>query len=45
MNTVSSEQLKAWQMLYCGGSKPVVDALVGVQREVGIKLRVEKFDW
>ena len=42
---VSSEQLKTWQMLYCGGSKPVVDALMGVQREFGIKLRVEKFDW
>jgi len=44
-NRVSSEQLKTWQMLYCGGSKPVVDALAGIQLEFGINLRVEKFDW
>jgi len=45
LNQVSSEQLGTWQMLYCGGSQPVVEALASVQREYGIKLRVEKFDW
>ena len=39
------EQIARWQMLYCGGSKPVVDALEAIRDEFGIKLKVEKFDW
>ena len=37
--------LATWQMLYCGGSQPVVDALEGIERTYGLRLRVEKFDW
>ena len=32
-------------MMYCGGSQPVVDALTGIENDIGITLRVEKFDW
>ena len=34
-----------WQMLYCGGSQPVVDALRGIERDFRVQLRTEKFDW
>ena len=33
------------QLLYCGGSKPVLDDLKKYQHKFGIKLAVEKFDW
>ena len=45
VRAVGVERLVTWQMLYCGGSQPVVDALESVEREYGVKLRVEKFDW
>ena len=38
-------RLRTWQMLYCGGAQPVVDALREISKRYGIKLRVEKFDW
>lgn len=34
-----------WQMLYCGGSQPVLDALKDFKRKFGVGLVVEKFDW
>ena len=34
-----------WNMLYCGGSQPVVDQLKAFKRKFGIGLSVEKFDW
>jgi hypothetical protein len=34
-----------WNMLYCGGSQPVVDQLKAVKHKFGISLSVEKFDW
>ena len=34
-----------WNMLYCGGSQPVLDKLKAFGREFGIGLSVEKFDW
>jgi len=37
--------LKTWEMLYCGGSKPIVDSLKHVSKEYEIDLRIEKFDW
>jgi len=42
---VGADRLATWQVLYCGGSQPVVDSLKAVERSYGIKLRVEKFDW
>ena len=42
---VGAAQLATWQMLYCGGSQPVVNALDDIYRKYGIKLRIEKFDW
>jgi hypothetical protein len=42
---IGAERLSTWQMLYCGGSQPVVEALQSVRRRYGVKLRVEKFDW
>lgn len=34
-----------WNMLYCGGSQPVLDQLKAFKRKFGIGLSVEKFDW
>jgi len=34
-----------WNLLYCGGSQPVVDQLKAFKRKFGIDLSVEKFDW
>lgn len=34
-----------WQMLYCGGSHPVLDSLKDFKRKFGVGLVVEKFDW
>jgi len=34
-----------WQMLYCGGSAPVVRSLKNINKTLGIDLKVEKFDW
>ena len=34
-----------WQMLYCGGSAPVVNSLNTINKTLGIDLKVEKFDW
>jgi len=34
-----------WNMLYCGGSQPVLDQLKAFKRKFGIALSVEKFDW
>eukprot|EP00581_Thalassiosira_minuscula_P014928 CAMPEP_0183730492 /NCGR_PEP_ID=MMETSP0737-20130205/32987_1 /TAXON_ID=385413 /ORGANISM="Thalassiosira miniscula, Strain CCMP1093" /LENGTH=858 /DNA_ID=CAMNT_0025963009 /DNA_START=206 /DNA_END=2782 /DNA_ORIENTATION=- len=34
-----------WNMLYCGGSQPVLDQLNALERKFGIGLSVEKFDW
>ena len=42
---LTEDRKSKWQMLYCGGSQPVVDALAGIERDFGVKLRVEKFDW
>jgi len=42
---IGAERISTWGMLYCGGSQPVVDALEEVQRNCGIELKVEKFDW
>jgi hypothetical protein len=37
--------LKKWQLLYCGGSKPVLNSLQHTSLKYGVKLRTEKFDW
>jgi len=37
--------MKHWQMLYCGGSTPVVKSLKEIQLKYDIDLKVEKFDW
>ena len=42
---IGPHRIATWGMLYCGGSQPVVDALRGIENDVGIALRVEKFDW
>lgn len=36
---------KNWNMLYCGGSQPVLDQLKDFKHKFGIGLSVEKFDW
>merc|ERR1719215_103920 len=41
----SREIIKTWQMLYCGGSAPVVNNLKNIHDEYGIDLKIEKFDW
>jgi len=42
---IGVQRLATWQMLYCGGSQPVVDALESIQADYGLSLRIEKFDW
>jgi len=37
--------LQTWQMLYCGGSNPVVSKLKEISTTYKIDLRIEKFDW
>ena len=37
--------LQTWQMLYCGGSNPVVSKLKDISTTFKIDLRIEKFDW
>lgn len=37
--------LQTWQMLYCGGSNPVVSKLKEISTTFKIDLRIEKFDW
>jgi hypothetical protein len=36
---------KNWNLLYCGGSQPVLDQLKDFKRKFRIGLSVEKFDW
>ena len=36
---------KYWSILYCGGSTPVVNQLKEYEKEFGIGLSIEKFDW
>ena len=36
---------KNWNILYCGGSQPVLDQLKDFKRKFGVGLSVEKFDW
>jgi len=42
---IGETRLATWQMLYCGGSQPVVDALEKIKKKFEISLKVEKFDW
>eukprot|EP00322_Chrysochromulina_rotalis_P013360 CAMPEP_0115850806 /NCGR_PEP_ID=MMETSP0287-20121206/12155_1 /TAXON_ID=412157 /ORGANISM="Chrysochromulina rotalis, Strain UIO044" /LENGTH=729 /DNA_ID=CAMNT_0003304817 /DNA_START=333 /DNA_END=2522 /DNA_ORIENTATION=- len=42
---IGPARLATWQMLYCGGSQPVVDALTEISQSFAISLKVEKFDW
>ena len=42
---VSKERFGTWQMLYCGGAQPVVDALTEVSHKYDIAFKAEKFDW
>ena len=37
--------LANWQVLYCGGVKPLVDTLKVLKAKYCIKLSIEKFDW
>jgi len=45
VDDIGETRLATWQMLYCGGSQPVVDALEKIKKKLGISLKVEKFDW
>lgn len=36
---------KHWNMLYCGGSEPILAQLRAFKKKYGIDLSVEKFDW
>ena len=37
--------LEGWQVMYCGGSAPVVKALQEAQEKWGFPLKVESFAW
>mmetsp|Transcript_23015 Transcript_23015/g.59033 ORF Transcript_23015/g.59033 Transcript_23015/m.59033 type:complete len:687 (-) Transcript_23015:117-2177(-) len=39
------EVVRAWGILYCGGSKPVEEALHSISRTYGISLDSESFAW
>lgn len=34
-----------WNMLYCGGSQPVVNHLKAFKYRFGIRLSMERFNW
>ena len=38
-------RLHTWRMLYCGGAKPVSDALTAISKDLGISFRKESFAW
>ena len=38
-------RLHTWRMLYCGGAKPVSDALTAISKDLGISFRMESFAW
>ena len=38
-------RLKAWQVLYCGGTQAIVDTLQRFSTEFGVAFKKEKFDW
>ena len=37
--------LSGWQMMYCGGAKPVVDTLEAIHAKYKVPLRIESFAW
>ena len=37
--------LSGYQMMYCGGAKPVVDTLEAIQEKYKMPLRVESYAW
>ena len=37
--------LNGWQMMYCGGAKPVVDTLEAIHEKYKLPLRVESYAW
>eukprot|EP00964_Phaeocystis_antarctica_P011738 scaffold6475_cov67-Phaeocystis_antarctica.AAC.2 len=37
--------LSGWQMMYCGGAKPVVDTLEAIHEKYKLPLRVESYAW
>ena len=39
------ELLSSWQIMYCGGSKPVVSQLKQIRARYAVSLRLESFDW
>lgn len=42
---IPKDRFQTWQMLYCGGAQPVVDALTEVSVKYDIAFKAEKFDW
>ena len=38
-------RLHTWRLLYCGGAKPVSDALSAISKDLGISFRKESFAW
>lgn len=45
IDAVPKDRFETWQMLYCGGAQPVVDALTEVSNKYNIAFKAEKFDW
>eukprot|EP00964_Phaeocystis_antarctica_P131246 scaffold95111_cov73-Phaeocystis_antarctica.AAC.2 len=37
--------LSGWQMMYCGGAKPVVDTLEAIHEKYKLPLQVESYAW
>jgi hypothetical protein len=40
-----NEARDRWEMLYCGGSAPMVESLKDIESKYGISLAIERFDW
>jgi hypothetical protein len=38
-------RLKAWQVLYCGGTQAIVDSLQKFSNDFTVAFKKEKFDW
>jgi len=38
-------RLKAWQVLYCGGTQAIVDTLQRFSNDFTVAFKKEKFDW
>lgn len=45
IDSMDEESLRAWCVLYCGGSQKLKDDLRRYTKEKKVKFECEKFDW